>query len=87
VVLAQIPFDPPQQPRHPPALRLQEGDPEARVELEDPTEHQSDQRELHLGRVARDVAHEAVLAKARLDRRVIRSGAFVEAQRHIEVLQ
>ena len=42
---------------------------------------------LHLGRVARNVAHEPVLAKARLDRRIVRSGPLVKAQRDIEDLK
>ena len=86
-MLAQIPFDPPQQSRDPPALRLEEGHAQARVELENAAEHQSDQRQLHFGRMARDMAHKAVLAKARLDRRVIRPGPLVEAQRDVQVLQ
>src|SRR5260370_40418211 len=57
VVLAQIPLDAAQQPRHPPALRLQEGNPQARIELEDAAEHQRDQCQLHFGRMARRQAH------------------------------
>ena len=87
VVLPHVPFDAAQEARHPPALRFEERDPELRIELEDAAEHQRDQRQLHLGRVARDMAHEAVFAKARLDRRIIRAGALVEAHRHAEFLQ
>ena len=86
-MLPQIPFDAAEQPRHPPALRFEEGDPELRIEFEDAAEHQRDQRQLHLGRVAGDMAHEAVFAKARLDRRIVGAGALMEAQRHVEVLQ
>src|SRR5438874_10884604 len=60
VVLAQIPFDAPEEPRDPPALRLEEGDPEAGIEFEDAAEHQRDEGQLHLGRVAGDMAHKTV---------------------------
>ena len=86
-VLPHVPFDAAQQTRHPPALRFEKGDPELRIELEDAAEHQRDQRQLHLGRMARDMAHEAVFAEARLDRRIIRSRALVEAHRDVEFLQ
>src|SRR5216683_2889532 len=87
LVLAQIPFDAPEEARHPPALGFEEGDLEPRIEFEDATEHQRNEGQLHLGRVAGDMAHKAVFAKARLDRRVIRPGALMEAERHAQILQ
>ena len=77
----------PKQARHPPALRFEKGDLELGIELEHAAEHQRDQRQLHLGRMARDMAHEAVFAEARLDRRIIRAGALVEAHRDVVFLQ
>src|SRR5215472_10534103 len=71
MVLTQIPLDAPQQPGNPPALSFQESHLEARIKFENAAEHQCDQRELHLGRMAGDVAHEAILTKARLDRRIV----------------
>ena len=85
-MLPQIPLDAAEQPRHPPALSLEEGDPEPRIKLEDATQHQRDQGELHFGRMTGNMAHKAILAKARLDRRVIRPGPFMKAQRDIVVL-
>ena len=86
-MLAQIPLDAPQKPRHPPALRFEKGHAQLGIELEDAAEHQGDQRQLHFRRMAGDMAHEAVLAKARLDRRIVGSGALMEAQRDLELLQ
>src|SRR5215472_3085999 len=71
MVLTQIPLDASQQPGNPPTLRFQESDFETRMEFEDAAEHQRNQRKLHFGRMAGDMPHEPVLAKTRLDRRIV----------------
>src|SRR5262249_2781142 len=86
-MLPEVPLDASQQSRNPPALRFEEGYLEPRVELEDAAQHQRNQSELHLSRMARYVAHEAVLAEARLDGRIVGSRALVKAQRDIQLLQ
>src|SRR6516165_939310 len=47
VMLAEVPLNAAEEPRHPPTLRFEKGNLEGRVEFEDTAQHQRDQRQLH----------------------------------------